>query len=101
MKGLSPLVKQLTTEKSSLAQSNKQYTFLVNPDATKIDVKKAIKELYGVDASKVQMAITPKKVRLVGQGREYTKRNKFKKAIVSLKGGKTIDPNKFKEPKKK
>jgi large subunit ribosomal protein L23 len=101
MKGLSPIVKLITTEKSSSALGHKHYTFLVNPDATKVDVKKAIKELYGTDVEKVQMLITPKKVRLVGHGREITKRHKFKKAIIRLKGDKTIDPNKLKDTKKK
>lgn len=101
MKGISPIIKSITTEKSSLAQSNKQYAFLVRMDSTKVDVKKAVKELYGLDVAKVTMSIVPKKVRAIGKGREFTKRNKYKKATLSLKGKKTIDPNKFKDSKKK
>jgi large subunit ribosomal protein L23 len=101
MRNISPIIKSITTEKSSLAQANKQYTFLVKPEATKIDIKKAVKEIYGADVAKIQISIMPKKIRLVGRGRVFTKRNKIKKATVSIKGGKTIDPNKFKDSKKK
>lgn len=101
MKDVSPIIKSITTEKSSLAQANKRYTFLVRKDATKVDVKKAIKEIYSADVAKVQISIMPKKTRLVGRGRLYVKRGNIKKATVTIKGGKAIDPNKFKDSKKK
>jgi large subunit ribosomal protein L23 len=101
MKGISPLIQSVTTEKSSVAQSLKKYTFLVRPESTKVDIKKAIKELYGVDVKDVRIVIYPKKERLLGRGRVLIKRGNIKKAIVSLKGDKTIDVNKFKESKKK
>ncbi len=103
MKNYSTIIQSIITEKSSAQQALGQYTFLVRRDATKIDVKMAVKAIYGVDAAKVRTIITPKKVRLVGRGREMTKRPLFKKAIVRLKGKQTIDPNKIKEikPKKK
>lgn len=101
MKGISPIIRSITTEKSSLAQASKRYSFLVTQDTTKIDVKKAIKETYGVDAAKVQVSIMPKKVRSIGRGRVFTKRPKMKRVTVTIKGGKTIDPNKFKDSKKK
>ncbi|MDD3861713.1 MAG: 50S ribosomal protein L23 [Candidatus Gracilibacteria bacterium] len=102
MQGISPIIKNLTTEKSSLAQANKQYTFLVRLDANKVLIKKAIKDLYGVEADKVTISIMPKKVRFLGsKGKVFTKRAKIKKATVSIKEGKTIDPNKFKDSKKK
>ncbi|MFA6917244.1 MAG: 50S ribosomal protein L23 [Candidatus Gracilibacteria bacterium] len=101
MKDISPIIKSITTEKSSLAQANKRYTFLVRREATKIDIKKAIKELYNADVAKIQVSIMPKKTRLVGKGHMLTKRDKIKKATITIKGGKTIDPNKFKDSKKK
>lgn len=102
MQGISPIIKAVTTEKSSLAQANKHYTFLVRLDATKISVKKAIKELYGVDVAKVTVSIMPKKVRFIGsKGKVFTKRGKMKKATITIKEGKTIDLNKFKDSKKK
>lgn len=102
MQGVSPIIKTITTEKSSLAQANKQYTFLVKLDATKVSIKKAIKELYGVDAARVTVSIMPKKMRFLGsKSKVFTKRNKMKKATVTMKGGKAIDLNKFKDSKKK
>lgn len=100
MKVLSPIIRSLITEKSSLRQSTGKYTFLVHKNATKISVKKAIKEIYGVDAGKVTMMISPQKTRQIKQGRLWAKRPIMKKAIVNLKGKKTIDPNKIKEHKK-
>ncbi|MFA7686070.1 MAG: 50S ribosomal protein L23 [Candidatus Gracilibacteria bacterium] len=102
MQGISPIIKSITTEKSSLAQANKHYTFLVRLDANKVAIKRAIKETYGVDAARVQVSILPKKVRFIGgKGKVFTKRGKIKKATVTIKEGKTIDPNKFKDSKKK
>lgn len=101
MKSTSPIKRTLITEKSSNNQGMGQYTFEVAGDATKIDIKKAVKEIYGEDVKNVQIINTTSKKRLIGRGRLWTKRPKIKKAIVSLKGKKTIDPNKIKDIKKK
>jgi large subunit ribosomal protein L23 len=100
MKIYSTLIRSLVTEKSSMLQSKGQYSFEVRRDATKIDVKNAVKAIYGVDVEKVTISILPKKTRLFGKGKVMTKRPVTKKAIVKLKGGKTIDPFKVKETKK-
>lgn len=94
MSALKVLIRNITTEKSSSAQSRGSYTFEVSRSATKIDVKNAIKEVYGVDVKKVTMMVSPKKERIVKRGRIWAKRAVKKKAIVSLKNGKTIDPSK-------
>jgi len=100
MKTYSPIIRSIVTEKSSLEQSKGKYAFLVRKDTNKIEIKKAIKELYGADVAKVQMMLSPKKERVLGRGNVMVKRPVFKKAIVTLKGKKTIDPNKFKDSKK-
>ena len=103
MKTYSTIIRSLTTEKSSEQQVGGQYTFQVSKDATKVDVKHAVKTLYGVDVAKVRMMLVPSKQRLVARGRMWTKRPVMKKALVTLKDKKTIDPNKIKgmkEPKK-
>jgi len=97
----STIIRPIVTEKSSIGQETGQYIFLVSKDATKIDVKRAVKEIYGADAAKVRMIIVPVKTRFVGKGREIKKRKIYKKAIVTLKNNKTIDPNKIKDIKKK
>jgi large subunit ribosomal protein L23 len=99
----STIIRPLTTEKSSAQQANGQYLFQVNRAATKIDVKHAVKAIYGVDADKVRIIIAPSKKRMISRGKEWTKRPVMKKALVTMKDKKTIDPNKIKEskPKKK
>ena len=50
------LQKPIVTEKTSNEEvSNNCYTFKVTPDATKIDIKKAILELYWVEISHVNI----------------------------------------------
>lgn len=99
MKSLSPIIGAMVTEKSSAAQSTGKYTFVVNKDATKIDIKNAIKKLYGAEVENVNIMVTPKKVRVLKGKYDWAKRPSYKKAIVTLKGKKTIDPNKLKEQK--
>ncbi len=95
------IIRPVVTEKSSVAQTANLYTFLINKGATKIDVKKAIKALYDVDVVAVKTSVTPRKTRLIKGRYEYIKRPNYKKAIVSLKKGQTIDPNKLKFAKDK
>lgn len=97
----STIIKSHTTEKSSDAQSKGKYSFLVSRDATKVDIKNAIREIYGADAATVRTMIAPKKTRLLKNRYVYAKRPVLKKAIVTLKGKATIDPNKIKETKSK
>lgn len=91
------LIKSVVTEKSSRGQEKGQYTFMVRLDASKIEVKKEIKEVYGVDVDSVKTSILQSKIRVVGAKRKLVKRAKYKKATVTLKDKKTIDPNKIKE----
>ncbi len=54
-----------------------------------------------MDVESVNMMISPKKTRLLKGKYVWAKRPAFKKAVVTLKGKKTMDPSKFKEPKAK
>lgn len=89
MHSLYQIIKRpIITEKSTnLTQENK-YTFEVDIQANKIEIKKAVEKIYGVKVLKVNTLVQygkPKRVRLV-QGR----RSDFKKAIVTLKAGEFI-----------
>jgi len=88
------LVRPVVTEKSVATKG--RYAFVVHPEATKTDVAKAIKEFYGVETEKVNMSPLPAKTRIVGRGRTIQKRGNIRKAIVSLKGKKTLEFNAFK-----
>lgn len=101
MKTHNIIIRTLITEKSSRHQEGKKYTFEVGKDATKTILKKEIENLYGVKVAKISIMIAPKKKRTLGKGRIWTKRDITKKAIITLKDKKSIDPNKIKELKKK
>ena len=101
MKTYSTIIRSIVTEKSSRAQEKGGYTFLVSMGATKVDIKNAIKAMFGVEVAKVTTSVSPSKSRMLKGKYEWVKRPKFKKAIVSLKGGKTIDPNKIEFKTKK
>ncbi len=82
------LVRPVITEKAADLGVENKYVFAVNPKANKIEVAKAIDELYGVKPLAVNIIkVRGKKVR---QGRYIGKRKDWKKAIVTLPAGKTI-----------
>lgn len=97
----STIIRPVVTEKSSVLQSKGIYTFIISKDATKVDVKKTIKTIYDAEVSEVKIIITPRKTRLIKGRYEFVKRPNYKKAIVSLKKGQTIDPSKLKFAKEK
>ena len=83
------LIKPLITEKSAIAESKNKYSFIVIKSANKNQIKTAIFEVYGVKPSQVNVAnIEGRRVRF---GRSMGKRNDYKKAIITLPEGKTID----------
>ncbi len=86
------LLKPLVTEKITYLQSNGQYGFEVLPSANKLEVKKAIEAIYGVQVVKVRMInIMGKEVRY---GRVFGQRKDRKKAIITLKKGERIELHK-------
>jgi len=79
------LKKPIVTEKSSnLEIANNTYVFEVSKDATKIDIKKAVLELYGVSVSSVNILNTRMKFKFGKKGMQIRKRT-TKKAYVTLK----------------
>lgn len=85
-----PLIKRpLITEKASLLAEMRKYVFLVQPDATKNEIKKAIKDMYKVDAISVTtIRQQPRRTRYRGK---ISFKKQDKKAIVTLKEGQKID----------
>ncbi len=82
------LIRPLITEKASILGAENKYFFEVARDANKIEVAKAIEEVYGIKPVKVNIVnMRGKKVRF---GRILGKRKDWKKAIVTLPEGKTI-----------
>lgn len=84
------VVRPIMTEKTSAAyQDRQEYTFQVAPDANKTAIRAAIEKLFGVTVTGVQTMNCRGKARRVGQS--IGKRANWKKAIVTLKAGDTID----------
>lgn len=86
----SSTIKQiLVTEKASMQQAMGKYTFLVDSNATKNEIKKAVKELYKVDAVAVT-TLNQQPIRRRYKGLVAMKEQP-KKAVVTLKEGQKID----------
>jgi large subunit ribosomal protein L23 len=86
---LEHVITEKATEATSLAN---QYTFKVARGANRVAVKQAIESQFGVEVDCVRIAnIKPKfKMDRTRRGR-VTRRQGFKKAIVRLKEGSTIE----------
>ncbi len=82
------LVKPLVTEKSSVLGVENKYIFMVAIDANKIKVAEAIEAAYGIRPTKVNIINVEGKTK--NRGRIVGKRKDWKKAIVTLPEGKTI-----------
>jgi len=84
------LRRPMVTEKSALHEKdNNEYMFRVDLKATKPEVRRAIKELYGVDVESVNTIIRKgKKIRF---GKIEGQRSDEKIAIVKLKAGQSIN----------
>lgn len=82
------LMHPLVTEKTAVLAGSGKYVFVVNPHATKIEVKKAVLALYGTMPESV--AIVNREGKRVRFGRFLGQRKDWKKAIVTMPEGKTL-----------
>jgi large subunit ribosomal protein L23 len=84
------IVRPLITEKTTAAyQSRGEYVFQVHPDATKPQIRAAIEQLFGVKVTGVWTSNVRGKTKRVGTN--IGRRANWKKAIVTLKEGDTIE----------
>lgn len=84
------IVRPIVTEQSSAAyQERGEYTFRVASDATKTTIKSAVEKLFGVKVTGVWTSNQRGKARRVGQ--QIGRRPHWKKAVVKLRDGDTID----------
>ncbi len=79
----------IVTEKSSEASAANKYTFCVDKKSGKIEIKKAVEEIYNVKVEKINVVNMPRKQK------NYKFRIKgykpgYKKAVVTLKEGDKI-----------
>ncbi|NER15166.1 50S ribosomal protein L23 [Leptobacterium flavescens] len=91
---MSVLIKPIITEKVTAdSELNNRYGFIVDSNANKLEIKDAIESAYGVTVDKVRtMNYGPKRrTRYTKAGIQHGKTNAFKKAIVQVAEGDTID----------
>ncbi len=88
-KAFNVILKPVVTEKSTILSENNQIVFFVNINSNKIDIKKSIELIYGVKVNSVNI------IRVKGKTKVFKgkvgKRSDFKKAIISLSKGQSID----------
>ena len=77
------------TEKATKLGEKNQYIFKVNNKANKIEIKKAVENLYKVEVLGVRVIRMPRKKRSVGKTSGF--KSGFKKAIVNVKEGQKIE----------
>lgn len=87
MKAQEIIIKPILTEKSYVGIQNKVYTFKVNKNANKIEIAKAVEELFNVKVEKVNTILVKghQKLQNTKSGRTVGKTSDYKKAIVTLK----------------
>ena len=79
------IVRPIITEKSMAGIGDKKYTFEVAMNATKVDIARAVEELFGVKVQKVNTLHVRGHLRRQGRSEGYTPA--WKKAVVALTGG--------------
>jgi large subunit ribosomal protein L23 len=88
------LIKPLISEKSEkLSTKEDKYTFIVDNKANKIEIKQAVEALYSVTVTDVNTITMPakRKSRFTKTGIVKGERPSYKKAIVKLADGDSID----------
>ena len=83
------IIKPIITEKSTLVAEENKIIFEVRLDADKKQIKTAIENLFKVDVTKVNTIVVKGKTKRF-KGR-MGRRNDFKKAIVTLTEGQSVD----------
>lgn len=76
------VIRPVITEKSIAAASSKRYTFEVDKSANKIEIARAVEEIFKVKVTKVNTVSVRGHLRRQGRSEGYTKA--WKKAIVTL-----------------
>ncbi|AUF83306.1 50S ribosomal protein L23 [Mesoplasma syrphidae] len=81
--------KPILTEKSFVGHANGVYTFIVDKKANKVTIKKTFEEIFQTQVASVRtMNCDGKEKRM---GKFVGKTNAYKKAIITLKEGQTLD----------
>ena len=82
MKQFDIILKPILSEKSYADIANKKYTYKVAKSANKVEIKKAIEEIFGVKVKSVNTVNVDGKLKRQGKTQGYT--SDYKKAYVTL-----------------
>ena len=88
------IVRPVVTEKmNAQADGLKKYGFIVDKKANKVQIKKAVENLYGVTVESVNTMFYAgkRKSRFTRTGYVAGRRNAYKKAVITLREGDIID----------
>jgi large subunit ribosomal protein L23 len=88
------LIKPILTEKANAQQEKlRRYAFRVARKANKLEIKKAVEEFYGVSVVDVNTTVVPgkNKTRFTKAGYIQGQKPAYKKALVTVAEGETID----------
>ncbi|MEX0790372.1 MAG: 50S ribosomal protein L23 [Actinomycetota bacterium] len=83
------ILKPIVSEKSYALIDENSYTFLVHPDANKVQIRQAVEEIWGVKVLKVNTQNRNGKVKATRMGKG--RRNNTRRAIVKLAEGDKIE----------
>ena len=85
------ILRPVVSEKSYGAQDDNVYTFVVAPDATKVEVRQAVKSIFNVKVRNVNTLNRAGKRKRNRRSGGWGKRTGQKRAIVSLADGESIE----------
>ncbi len=85
------LIRPVVSEKSYALMENNVYVFVVDPSATKVDVRRAVEEAFRVRVDRVNTLNRKGKVRRNRRTNTLGRRSDTKRAIVTLHEGDSID----------
>jgi large subunit ribosomal protein L23 len=88
------LIKPIISEKAEyLSEKGGQYSFMVDKKANKLEIKKAVETMYNVNVAAVNTNVVPRKmkVRNTKSGVQVGSKPAYKKAVITLATGETID----------
>jgi len=85
------IIEPVVSEKSYALMETGVYTFIVHPDANRIEIRKAVEDIFGVSVLKVNTLNRRGKRKRNRRSFSFGSRSNTKRAIVTLAAGDRID----------
>lgn len=90
------IIGPVVTEKAERMKTTRVYMMEVRQEATKIDLKNALRKYYDAEVESIRVLRTRPKTRQLGQGKTLEKRHRTKRMMVTLsKKSKALDLSTF------